>query len=68
MENPSCANNKGNRMKSLKEVIETGKLGQFIKQNEQPKGNKAAFDATILSMAGKSKPIQKTSSVDDHDD
>ena len=57
-----------NPMTPLKKAIETGRLKDFIDGNNAKIGNKAVFDAAISSMAGKSKPVQKTSYVDDHDD
>ncbi len=56
-------------MTSLRQALEKGEISKFIeKQSDAAKGNKTAFDATISSMAGKSKPVQKTSAADDHDD
>lgn len=52
-------------MTTLKEAIEKGKLAQFIKEHKRgPKGDADAFDATLEKMAGKSKPVPKTSSPD----
>ena len=45
-------------MTTLKEARETGELKEFIKEHE------AAIAATLKSVVGKSKPVQKTSSRD----
>lgn len=56
-------------MKSLREARESGTLDQFAKDREaDPVGDEAAFNATLASMAGKSKAVPATSSPDDHDD
>lgn len=44
------------------------KLAQFIAERKGETGDEAAFDATLRSMAGTSKPVPKTSSPDDCDD
>ena len=57
-----------NGLTTLREAIEQGKLKKFIAERKGEKGDKAAFDATLRSMAGKSKQAPKTSSRDDSDD
>jgi hypothetical protein len=53
-------------MTTLKEARETGKLAQFVKEHRRdPKGDATAFNHTLKAMAGKSKPVPKTSSADD---
>lgn len=54
---------------SLREALDRGKLDRFIAEREdQPAGDKEAFDATLNSMAGKSKPAPETSAQDECDD
>ena len=55
-------------MKSLREAIEEGELERFIAAHKGEKGDRAAFDATLRSMAGKSKEAPEASSPDDCDD
>ena len=56
-------------MTTLKEARDNGKLAQFVKEHRRDKkGDAAAFDATLEAMAGKSKPVPKTSSADAPDD
>ena len=55
-------------MKNLKTAIEEGKLKEFIAEHEGEIGDRAAFDATLRSMAGKSKEAPEASSPDDCDD
>lgn len=55
-------------MTTLKEAIDQGKLDQFIAEHEGETGDANAFDATLHSMAGKSKEAPKASSRDDCDD
>lgn len=55
-------------MGNLKQAIEQGKLDQFIAERKGEKGNRAAFDATLRSMAGTSKEAPEASSPDDCDD
>jgi hypothetical protein len=53
-------------MTTLKEARETGALAKFAKEHRRdPKGNATAFNQTLKAMAGKSKPVLKTSSADD---
>ncbi len=52
-------------MKSLREAIEQGKLKEFIAEHKGEKGDGEAFDATLRSMAGKSKEAPKASPQDD---
>ena len=52
----------------LREAIEHGKLDQFIAERRGEKGDLTAFDATLRSMAGKSKEAPEASSPDDCDD
>lgn len=44
------------------------KLDQFIAEREGEEGDQATFDATLRSMAGKSKEVRKASSPPDCDD
>ena len=55
-------------MTTLKQALESGKLEQFVAERKGEKGDKAAFDATLRSMAGTPKPVPKTSSLDDCND
>lgn len=55
-------------MITLREAIEQGKLKQFIAEREGENGDEVAFDATLRSMAGKSKEAPEASSQDDCDD
>jgi hypothetical protein len=56
-------------MTTLKEAREKGKLKEFIKEHATDNdGDKAAIEATLRSMVGKSKPVPKTSSRDGGDD
>lgn len=49
-------------MKTLREAREEGKLGEFIAEHEKDApGDKRFFDATLSSMAGKSKSKPETS-------
>lgn len=50
---------------NLREAIEQGNLKKFISEH---KGDKAAFDTTLDSMAGKSKATREASSRDGSDD
>jgi hypothetical protein len=53
-------------MTTLKKARETGKLAKFVKEHRRdPKGDASAFNHTLQAMAGKSKPVPKTSSADD---
>ncbi len=52
----------------LREAIEQGKIDQFIAERKGETGDGEAFDLTLRSMAGTSKPAPKTSSRDDCDD
>lgn len=48
-------------MTSLKEAREKGELAKFAKEHRRdPKGDAAAFNRALESMAGKSKPTPKT--------
>ena len=52
-------------MTTLREARDSGKLDQFAKDREtDAPGDEAAFNATLLSMAGKSKADQEASSPD----
>lgn len=52
-------------MKSLRKARESGKLDQFAADREfDPPGDEAAFNATLQSMAGKSKAVPEASSPD----
>lgn len=51
---------------TLKQAIENGDIDRFVKDHKKDsKGEKATFDATLRSMAGKSKPVRKTLPQDD---
>jgi len=53
-------------METLKKARESGKLDQFAaKQDTNPPGDEAAFNATLASMAGKSKEAPPASTPDD---
>jgi hypothetical protein len=56
------------RPKNLKEARETGKLHQFVADRKDETGDHEAFEATLLSMAGRSKEAPEASSPDDCDD
>ncbi len=49
-------------MKSLREAIEQGELEQFVAERRGETGDKEAFDATLRSMAEKSKEAPAASS------
>ena len=54
---------------SLKTARQQGKVDQFAKErDEAPPGDQAAFDATLQSMAGKSKAVPATSKPGRSDD
>jgi hypothetical protein len=55
-------------MTKLREAIENGKLDQFIAEHKGEIGDREAFEATLRSMAGKSKEAPPASSPDDCDD
>jgi hypothetical protein len=56
-------------MTTLKQAREQGKLDQFAADHDaDPPGDEAAFNATLASMAGKSKEAPATSSQDGSDD
>jgi len=55
-------------MTNLREAIQNGNLKKFIAERKGERGDKAAFDTTLRSMAGKSKSAPKTSSQDAPDD
>ena len=56
-------------MTTLKQARESGKLDQFAKDREaDAPGDEAAFEATLQSMAGKSKAVPAASSPDRADD
>ena len=56
-------------MTTLKQARENGQLNQFAKDREaDAPGDKAAFEATLQSMAGKSKAAPATSKPDCADD
>jgi len=55
-------------MTNLRKAREQGKLKTFIAERKGEKGDKAAFDATLRSMAGKSKEAPEASSRDGFDD
>jgi hypothetical protein len=54
---------------TLREALARGKLDRFIADRvEQPPADQEAFDATLNSMAGKSKSEPETSPPDCGDD
>lgn len=56
-------------MSNLRKAREQGKLDQFAKDHEaDAPGDEAAFNATLASMAGKSKAVPEASSPDAPDD
>lgn len=55
-------------MTTLREAIEEGKMDQFLAEHKGEKGDRAAFDATLRSMAGTSKEAPEASSPPDCDD
>ena len=55
-------------MTNLKQAREQGKLKQFAKDREgDAPGDEAAFEATLQSMAGKSKAVPTASSPGEGD-
>lgn len=55
-------------MTSLRQARESGKLDQFIKEHKGEKGDPAAFNRTVVSMAQTSKEAPQASPPDAHDD
>lgn len=55
-------------MTTLREAIETGKLGQFIAEHKGEAGDPAEFERIIRSMAGTSKEAPEASSRGGSDD
>lgn len=55
-------------MMTLRDALERGKLDQFLAEHEDEIGDREAFEATLRSMAGKSKEAPEASSPDDCDD
>ena len=56
-------------MTTLREALARGKLDRFIAEREdQPPADKEAFEATLNSMARKSKSEPETSHPDCDDD
>ena len=56
-------------MPTLREARDKGKINEFIaERDDQPPGDQEAFEATLNSMAGKSKPEPETSPPDCDDD
>ena len=55
-------------MTTLREAIDQGKLDQFIAERKSETGDAEAFEATLRSMAGKSKEAPEAPSLDDCDD
>ena len=50
------------KLPSLREARDSGKLDQFAKDREtDAPGDEAAFEATLQSMAGKSKAVRGAS-------
>ena len=56
-------------MVTLKQAITDGQLAKFVKEHRRDKkGDAAVFNSTLEAMAGKSKPVPKTSPADNPDD
>lgn len=55
-------------MTSLRKAIEQGKLAQFIAEHKGEAGDSEDFEATLRSMAGKSKEAPEASSPGGSDD
>lgn len=55
-------------MIALREAIDKGKVDLFIAEHDDEIGDREAFEATLRSMAGKSKEAPEASSPDDSDD
>lgn len=55
-------------MIGLRKAIEQNKIDEFIAEREGEIGDREAFEATLRSMAGKSKEAPEASSPDDCDD
>ena len=55
-------------MVTLKEALEKGKISQFVAEHADKIGDRTAFEATLRSMAGKSKEAPEASSPDGCDD
>ena len=56
-------------MTTLKQARESGKLDQFAKDHDtDAPGDETAFNATLQSMAGKSKAVPATSKPGRSDD
>jgi len=53
---------------TLQEARTLGKIEEFIAEHESEIGDRAAFEATLRSMAGTSKEAREASSPDDCDD
>jgi len=49
---------------TLAEAKATGKIDQFIAQNEGVSGDMKVFNQTVEAMAGKSPPTRQTSPQD----
>lgn len=54
-------------MITLREALEQQKLSEFIAEHKGEAGDADAFEATLRSMAGKSKEAPEASSPDDCD-
>lgn len=46
-------------MTTLKQALEAGKLDRFIAEHSDDDGDDDAFNATLVSMAGRRKQFQK---------
>lgn len=55
-------------MITLKQALDGDKLDQFIAERKSEIGDREAFEATLRSMAGRSKEAPEASSPDDCDD
>ena len=53
---------------TLSQARKAGRLEEFLAARNKETGDAAAFDATLRSMAGKSKEAPQASSPDDCDD
>lgn len=55
-------------MITLREAIEQGRLDQFLAEHKGDASDPGAFEATLRSMAGKSKEAPAASPPDGSDD
>ena len=55
-------------MTNLADALKRGNLARFIAERKGEEGDREAFDATLRSMAGRSKEAPAASFPDDCDD